>query len=139
MNCGLGEAGEGHTRSVGRSRCHALNNEQRKPSFLSLEKASLKNSVCEGKSGQDNQIGLVLNNEVWFSCPLKRRPVHRLSEDRPKLIVPNGKFGIPAYGRWMNLEVLKIGGKPSSVEGSKAKSVPDEEVKTGLTQEVSTG
>ena len=40
----------------------------------------------------------------------------------------------------MNLEVLKIGRKPSrSVDGSKAKSVPDEEVKTGLTQEVSTG
>ena len=54
-------------------------------------------------------------------------------------MVLNGKFGIPAYGRWMNLEALKIGGKPSSVEGSRAKSVPDEEVKTGLTQEVSTG
>ncbi len=121
MNCRFGEAGEGHTRSMERSRCHALNTEQRKPSFLGLEKASLKNSVCEGKSGQDNQIGLVLNNEVWFSCPLKRKPVNRLSEDRPKPIVPNGKFGIPAYGRWMNLEVLKIGRKPSrSVEGSTA-------------------
>ena len=96
MNCGLGEAGEGNTRSVGRSRCHALNDEQREPSFLDLEKASLKNGVCEGKSGQDNQIGLVLNNEVWFSCPLKRRPVHRLSEDCPKLVVPNGKFGVSA-------------------------------------------
>ena len=88
-------------------------------------------------AGQPNKT--LQNNEVWFSCPLKRRPVHRLSEDRPKLKVPNGKFGISAYGRWMNLEVLKTGRKPSSVEGSKAKSVPVEEVKTGLTKEVSTG
>jgi hypothetical protein len=80
-----------------------------------------------------------INQRRLVLLPFERRPLNRLSEDRPECVMLNGKFCIHTFGRWMNLEALKIGGKPSSVESSKAKSVPDEEVKTGLTQEVSTG